>query len=83
MAVRKTLETDGEVDVTRADDVLDLELGELRVEAELLDDARVLARCQARIILGLGPGHDHLARHEDEGSGLGVADTHDDGRETL
>ena len=38
MTVGKTLETDGEFDVTRSDDVLDLELGELGVKAQLLND---------------------------------------------
>ena len=83
VAVCKTLKTNGELDVTRADDVLNLELRELCVEAELLDDTRVLARRQARIVLGLGTGDDHLARREDEGCRLGVADAHDDGGETL
>lgn len=41
MRVGEALEPDRELDVARADDVLDLELGELGVEAELLDDARV------------------------------------------
>lgn len=43
MAGRKTLQADGELDVTGADDVLDLEIGELRVEAKLLDDSRILS----------------------------------------
>ena len=83
MAVRQTLETDGEFDVTRANDVLDLELGKLGIEAELLDDARILARREARVVLRLRAGDDHLARGEDERGRLGIADTHDDGSETL
>ena len=83
VAVRQALKTNGELDVAAADDVLDLELGELRVEAKLLNDTCVLARRKARVVLRLGTGDDHLARREDEGSGLGVANTHDDGRETL
>lgn len=80
---RETLEADRELDVARADDVLDLEVGELGVEAELLDDTGVLSRRKFRIILRLGTGHDHLAAGEDEGGGLGLTNTHDDGRETL
>jgi hypothetical protein len=38
MARSKTLETDWKLDVAAADDVLDLEVGEASVEAELLDD---------------------------------------------
>ena len=80
---RQTLQTDGELDVARPDDVLDLEVGELRVEPELLDDAGVFAGRELRIVLRLGTSHDHLARGEDEGRGLGLADTHDDSSETL
>ena len=83
MAVRKSLKTNGELDVARANNVLDLEFRELGVEAKLLDDTRVLARRQPRVIFGLRTSDDHLARREDERRGLGVTDTHDDGGETL
>lgn len=43
MARCKTLQTDGEFDVTRANDVLDLKVRELGVEAEFLNDARILS----------------------------------------
>jgi hypothetical protein len=43
MARCKTLQADRELDVARANDVLDLEVRELCVEAELLDDARILS----------------------------------------
>ena len=79
----KTLETDGELDVARTDDVLDLEVRELGVEAELLDDTSVLARRKLRVIFGLGTGDNHLARGEDQGGGLGLADTHDNRSKTL
>ena len=83
MLGRETLEANGELDVTRSDNVLDLEVGELGVEAELLDDAGVLARRQLRVIFRLGTGDDHLATGEDQGGGLGLANAHDNGRETL
>ena len=83
VAVRKALKTNGDLYIAAAHDVLNLELGELGVEAELLDDACVLARGEARVVLGLCAGDDHLARCENEGSRLGVADTHDDRGETL
>jgi hypothetical protein len=79
----EAFETDRELDVARADNVLDLEVGELGVEAELLDDARVLARSKAAVILALGARDDHLARCEDQSGSLGLADTHDDSSETL
>jgi hypothetical protein len=43
MARRKTLQTNGELDVTRADDVLDLEVGELGVETELLNNTSIFS----------------------------------------
>jgi len=43
MARSKTLQADRELDVARTDDVLDLEVRELRVEAKLLNDARILS----------------------------------------
>lgn len=85
VAVREceAFETDGELDVARSDNVLDLKVHELGREAELLDDAGVLARCQARELLVLGTGAHHLTRRKDERRRLGLANTHDDGRETL
>jgi hypothetical protein len=79
----ETLETDRELDVARADNVLDLKVGELGVEAKLLDDASVLARRKLRVILRLCAGDDHLAAGEDEGRGLGLANAHDNSSETL
>lgn len=81
--VRKSLQTNGELNVTGAHDVLNLELGELGVEAKLLDDTRILARRQPRVVFRLRTRDDHLARREDERGGLGVADTHDDRGKTL
>lgn len=79
----QTLQTDGELDIAGADDVLDLEVRELGVETKLLDDTRVLAGCQLGVILRLGTSDDHLAGGEDQSGGLGLTDTHDDGGETL
>lgn len=83
VTVRQTLETDGKLHVTRADDVLEVELGELGVESEFLHDPRVLARSETRIVLRLHTRDDHLARHKDEGGRLWVTNTHDDGRKML
>lgn len=77
------LQTDGELDVARADDILDFEIGKLGVETKLLDNTRVFARSQLRIILGLGTSNDHLARGEDESGSLGFTNTHDHGSKTL
>ncbi len=83
MAAGQALETDRELDVAGADDVLDLEVRELGVETQLLDDARVLATRKLAVILGLGACHDHLAGSEDQGRRLGLADTHDHRGKTL
>jgi len=79
----QTLEANGELDVARADDVLDFEVGELGIEAELLDDARILARGKLRVILGLRTSNNHLSTCEDQSGSLGLTDAHDNSRETL
>ncbi len=79
----KTLKTDGEFDIARSDDVLDLELSELSIEAELLDNTSVFARGEAGIVLGFGTSNDHLARRENKRGRFGLANTHNDGSKTL
>jgi hypothetical protein len=79
----QAFKTDRELDVARADNVLDLEVRELRVEAKLLNDTSVLAACKLAVIFGLGTSDDHLAGGEDQGSRLRLTDTHDDGGKTL
>jgi len=43
MTAGKTFKTDREFDIAGTNDVLDLEVGELCVEAKLLDDSRIYA----------------------------------------
>lgn len=50
MTRRKAFKTDWELDVARADNILDLEISELSVEAELLNNSCVFARRQARVL---------------------------------
>ena len=50
VARRKAFETNWELDVARPDNILDLEIRELSVEAELLNDTCVFTRRQARIL---------------------------------
>lgn len=83
MARSQTLETNGKFDVTRPNDVLNLEVRKLGIESKLLDDSCVLARGQLGVVFGLGSGDNHLARGKDQGSRLRLADTHDDSGETL
>lgn len=61
MARCKTFQTNGKLDVAGANDVLDLEVRELRIETKLLDDTSILAGCKLGIILRLGSSDDHLA----------------------
>ena len=83
MAVRKPLQTNGELDVATADDVLDFEFRELGVETKFLDNTGVLARCQPRVVFGFRARNDHLPRREDQGSRLGITNPHDDRGKTL
>ena len=50
MTRRKAFETNWELDIAGADNVLDLEIRELSVEAKLLDDTCVFTRRQSRIL---------------------------------
>lgn len=61
MAARKSLKTDWELDIAGPDNVLDLEIRELGIEAELLDDTSVLPRRQLGVIFRLCACDDHLA----------------------
>jgi hypothetical protein len=56
---------------------------ELRVEPELLDDARILAAGEAAVVFRLGTSHNHLPTREDESRCLRLTNAHDDGSETL
>jgi hypothetical protein len=83
MLAGQPLQTDGEFDVAGSNNVLDLEVGKLGIKAKLLDDAGVLAASKLAVILGLCACHDHFARGKDQGRGLRIADTHDDGGKAL
>ena len=50
MTRRKALQTNRKLDIARADNVLDLEIRELGVEAKLLDDTCVFTRRQTRVL---------------------------------
>ena len=50
MTRRKTFKADRELDIARADDVLNLEIRELGVKAKLLDDSCVFTRRQSRVL---------------------------------
>src|SRR6266481_4672784 len=61
VAVCETLDIDLKLDIAAAHDILNLEFRKLGVKAKLLDNARVLARCQARITFTLRTSDDHPA----------------------
>jgi len=83
MSRGQSLQANGELDVARANDILDLEVRELGVESELLDDTGVLAGCKTAVVLALGASDDHLAGSEYESGCLWLTNTHDHGSETL
>ena len=83
MAASKSFESNWELDVARANDVLDLKVRELCIEPKLLNDSSVFARRQLRVVFRLGTSDDHLARGKDQRCSLRFTDAHDDGRETL
>ena len=83
MARSQTFQADGELNVAGANNVLDFEVGELGVEAELLDNTGVFSGRKLRIVLRLGTSDYHLARGEDQSCRLGLANTHDDSGESL
>jgi hypothetical protein len=57
--------------------------GELCVEPQLLDNPRIFAGSKAAIVFRLGTSHNHLSTRKDQSRCLGLANTHDDGSETL
>ncbi|KAG5457069.1 MAG: hypothetical protein BJ554DRAFT_3016 [Olpidium bornovanus] len=79
----KALEADRELDVAAPDYVLDLELGEFGLKAQLLDNPGIFSRGQPRVVLAFCTGYDHLAGSEDERRGLRLADSHYDRRKPL
>ena len=83
MPAGKTLETDRELDIARSHDVLDLEVGELGVEAELLNNPCVFAGSEFGVIFRLCARDHHLARGKNQRRGFGFTDAHDDGGKSL
>lgn len=83
MLASETFQANRELDVTRAHDVLDLEVGELGIETELLDDSSIFAGSQLGVVFRFGTSDNHLSGSEDECSCLWVTDTHDDSGKTL
>jgi hypothetical protein len=79
----QTLETDWELDVARANDILNLEVRELSIEAKLLDDSSVFATGKLAVILRFGTGDDHLPGGENQGGSFRLTNAHDDSRESL
>jgi hypothetical protein len=83
MATSQTFKTNWELDVARPDNVLNLEVRKLGIEAELLNNTGVFATRQSAIVFRFRASHNHLARSEDESGRLRFTNTHDDGSETL
>jgi hypothetical protein len=83
MVASKTFKSNGKANVTRANDVLDLEVGELGVETKLLDDTSILAACKFAVIFRFGSSNYHLSGSEHKSSCLGFTNTHNHSGKTL
>lgn len=83
MARSETLQTDWELDIAGANDVLDFEVRELGIETKLLDNTSILAGRKLRVIFRLGSSDNHLARRKNQRGCLWFSDTHDNSRKTL
>ena len=84
MAVAQVLQRYGELDITRPDNVLYLEILQLDVIAShLFNHFSILFGRVPRLILTFGSRDDHFPRGKDEGCGLGFTDANDHGRETF
>ena len=83
MARGKSLQANGELDVARTNNVLNLKIREFRIEPKFLDNASVFARSKSAIVFRLCTSHNHLARSKDEGRCFGLANAHDHSGETL
>lgn len=79
----KTFKANREFDIARADNILNLEVSELGIKAQLLNDSSIFAACELRVVLGLGTSHDHLAGSKDECGGLWLTNSHYDSSKSL
>ena len=74
MLERQAFQPNGELDVTASDHVLDLEVLELDVEADLLDHACVFPCRGAAFLLIFGARHHHFPRAKHQRRRFRVAD---------
>lgn len=83
MRERKPFQSNRELYITGAHNILNFEFRKACRKAQLLDDASIFACSQTTKLFTLGTSDDHLARSKDEGRRLGLSNAHNDGRETL
>lgn len=81
--VSKTFKSNWEAHITRANNILNLEIGELARKAQLLNDTSIFTCSQLWIIFRLCSCHYHFARCKDQGSCFWFSNTHNDGGKTL
>ena len=79
VSIHKSLKSDWEFHVARADNVLDFEVCELGWEIELLNNPCILPCCELRSLLTLGSCAHHLSWHKNECCCLRVANSHNYG----
>ena len=82
MTKSQPLQPNRKLDITAPHDILNLELGKFSVKPELLDNTRILARGETRVVFGFGASDDHFAGCENECGRVGFADAHDVGGES-
>lgn len=83
MTIVQAFQADWEFDVARADNVLNLELGEFGVKAQFLDDTSIFAGSEARVVFRFGASDDHFSRGENEGRRFRFTNTHDHSSKSL
>jgi hypothetical protein len=76
----QSFQSDIEFDIATSHHVLNFEIRELGVKAQLLDDTGVLPRGQLGFALAFGAGTHHFARAENQGGRSRLTDPHNDGR---
>jgi len=83
MTVRQTLKANGEADIARTHDVLNLELTEASFKSKLLNNAGIFSTGETTVVFTFRTCDDHLPRGKNKCCRLWFTNTHNNGRETL
>jgi len=83
VTISQTFQSDRELDVATPYNVLNFEVHEFRIKAQLLNDPGILPGGKARVIFWFGTGDHHFAGRKNQRSRLRISYPHDHGSETL